>query len=145
MANFASANQTRMHRNFVRLVTLTCTVALLSLPLGFIAAWLFAAKSGELIAWPGMSFAHREISNIGSVRKNKWMEEAGMAAWLYWHQWIFPFAALLLFAFFGVTEEARTCYGSVVRRCANMPTLNSRGRKRKNSIAPEIDDRTYVQ
>ena len=145
MAKFPSASRTRMHRNFVRLVVLTCSVVALSLPPGFIAAWLFSESDHKITKWPGMSSVHQQIAHVNSIHKSTWSNSAMKSGWLYWHQWIFVAAAALFLLFFGFTEEARAWYSSGFRWCTDLPLCfllchHSRARKRRNSIAPEPDD-----
>ena len=97
---------------YTRLLALGLIDSVLTLPVALtelVVSRLRSGKNGTF--WPGWTVAHRNVTTVIPIPTEKWRAEGKwMVVELKFSQWSGPFAALIFFALFGLTEQKRTQY-----------------------------------
>lgn len=115
------SSETELNRSqFFRLFALGCFDSFITLPISFMALVTNIVGSGPLFNfYQGWSLIH---SNWGPVfsPKSVWATLKWSIFSVYWDEWFNPFYALVFFALFGLTPEAREWYYKAFR-CVSRP------------------------
>lgn len=112
---FLSTGNTTIDRpNYTRLFILSALDVIVSLPL-LIFITISEFTSGPVLFWPGWSFIHQYIGQVVQASTEEWNHLGGfwLRFYLKWNQWIGPVWAVIFFALFGLTEDARMRYKSI--------------------------------
>lgn len=105
---------------FFRMFALGCFDSFITLPITFTGLVSNVIGSGPSFNfYQGWTFIHSNWEPV-LVPKSIWASFKWSAFSVYWDQWVNPFFALVFFALFGLTPEAREGYRRAFR-CISRP------------------------
>lgn len=95
---------------FLRMFTLGCFDALITLPISITGVVTNVVGNDSLLTfYQGWTFIHSDWEPV-LTSKSVWSTDRMSALSVYWDEWINPFYALVFFALFGLTPDAREGY-----------------------------------
>ena len=96
--------------NYIRLLVLGCVDMLVTLPLTTIN-FVQEILSDDPVFWPGFATVHANFSTIPTTTKAQWEKSSLWVNFLIrFNEWVNPIWAIIFFAIFGLTSEARARY-----------------------------------
>lgn len=110
MNAYLDSSDKGLNRNhFYRMLALGCFDVFITLPSNT-TSLIISALNGESIEfYEGWTFIHSEWEPI-LIPKTVWSIDKWTTFLMYWDMWINPLFALIFFALFGFTAEAKECY-----------------------------------
>lgn len=110
MNAYLDSSDKGLNRNhFYRMLALGCFDVFITLPSNT-TSLIISVLNGESIEfYEGWTFIHSEWEPI-LIPKTVWSIDKWTTFLMYWDMWINPFFALIFFALFGFTAEAKECY-----------------------------------
>lgn len=104
-----SSNEGISQSHFLRMLVLGCFDMFITLPTQVIALVISAMDSAPFRFYNGWAYIHSDWGpNLQP--KSLWSTGKWTVFIVHWDEWLYPFFALVFFALFGLTPEARKGY-----------------------------------
>ena len=108
MNEFLSSGGSINHSAYFRVLALGCLDILVTLPIGILNLAV-DIKENEIVFYQGWSAIHTDWEPFG-VTKRMWATTPFGTFDVKWNDWVSVYFALVFFALFGLTAEARAKY-----------------------------------
>lgn len=111
MNEFLSSSSTVNHSSYLRILALGCLDIFVTLPIGILGL-VVDVKENVIVFYPGWTELHTDWEPLG-IMKEMWSSTPFATFDVKWNEWVNVFFALIYFALFGLTVEARAKYRRV--------------------------------
>lgn len=131
---FDSSGEGLSQSHFYRMIALGCFDTFITLPVTIVVFVVSILHAKPLEFYQGWTYTH---SNWGPalVPKKSWSTDKWAVFTVHWGEWLMPFIALVFFALFGLTPEARGGYCRLLHRLCK-PFFSTQANSKKE-ILPE--------
>lgn len=108
MNEFLSSSSSVNHSSYLRILSLGCLDIFVTLPIGILGL-VVDVKENVIVFYTGWTELHTDWEPPG-ITKEMWSSTPFGTFDVKWNQWVNVFFALIYFALFGLTAEARAKY-----------------------------------
>lgn len=113
MNEFLSSSNSVNHSSYLRILALGCLDIFVTLPIGILGL-VIDVKQNMIVFYTGWTVLHTEWEPLG-ITKEMWGSTPFGTFDVKWNEWVNVFFALIYFALFGLTAEARAKYRRTFR------------------------------